>query len=145
MQLTLIRRPSLAGATIGRLWLDGKLECLICEDVVRHPSAVKVHGKTAIPAGTYGIIVDRSNRFSAAAGKDVFLPLLLNVPGFAGIRIHTGNRPTESEGCLLPGTTLGPDGASVMGSRVAFTALFAKIRAALARHEQVKITITNPS
>lgn len=141
MQLTLIRYPSAKGATIGQLYVDGKTECFICEDEVRGPAAVKIHGKTAIPAGTYGLIVDRSNRFSALAGKDVFLPLLLNVPGFAGVRIHPGNTAADTEGCLLPGLTVGPAGNSVQSSRIAFSLLFAKINAALARHETVKITL----
>ena len=141
MQLTLIRRPSAAGATIGQLWLDGRPECFICEDVVRGPADVKVFGQTAIPAGTYGLIVDRSNRFSAAAGKDVFLPLLVGVPGFAGVRIHPGNTAADTEGCLLPGLTVGPGSNTVQSSRIAFNLLFNKINAAIARHEAVKITI----
>ena len=141
MQLTLIRYPSAKGATIGQLYVDGKPECFMLEDVVRGPAEVKVHGKTAIPAGTYPLIVNRSNRFSAAAGKDVFLPLLIGVPGFEGVRLHPGNTAADTEGCLLPGLTVGPDGASVRSSRIAFNLLFAKIRAALARHEAVKITI----
>ena len=141
MNILVIRRPSAHGATISEWFVNGFAECYGVEDEVRGPGAVKIHGKTAIPAGTYGLIVDRSNRFSALAGKDVFLPLLLNVPGFAGVRIHPGNTAADTEGCLLPGLTVGPAGNSVQSSRIAFSLLFAKINAALARHETVKITL----
>ena len=141
MQLTLIRRPSAKGATIGQLYIDGKAECFMLEDVVRPAAAPKVFGQTAIPAGTYAVIVNRSSRFSARAGKDVFLPLLIGVPGYEGVRIHSGNVSADTEGCLLPGITVGPDGASVQSSRIAFGLLFTKIQVALAQHEAVKITI----
>jgi hypothetical protein len=141
MQLTLIRRPSANGATIGQLYINGKPECFICEDEVRGPAAVKVFGKTAIPAGTYPVIVNRSERFSRLKGSEVQLPLLIGVPGFEGVRIHPGNTAADTEGCLLPGLTIGPDKASVQSSRIAFGLLFTKIQVALAQHEAVKITI----
>ncbi|MBP5659578.1 MAG: hypothetical protein J6W89_06155, partial [Paludibacteraceae bacterium] len=33
------------------------------------------------------------------------LPLLMNVPGRTGIRIHTDNKPEHSQGCILVGAT----------------------------------------
>ena len=52
-----------------------------------------------IPAGTYEVRLTYSPRFK----KD--LPLLMNVPGRTGIRIHTGNKPEHSQGCILVGAT----------------------------------------
>lgn len=63
----------------------------------------KVYGQTAIPTGRYEIIMSYSNRFKRP------LPLLLDVPGFAGIRIHNGSFPEHTEGCLLPGLVRGMD------------------------------------
>ncbi len=57
----------------------------------------KIIGKTAIPTGRYRILITRSRRFGR------WLPLLLNVKGFEGIRIHAGNKPEDTRGCILPG------------------------------------------
>lgn len=67
--------------------------CYTLEDVVR--SGPKVPGETAIPAGTYPLLITYSNRFKR------LLPLVDNVPGFAGIRMHGGNTSANTEGCLL--------------------------------------------
>lgn len=124
-------------STISELYVDGVKECYVLEDTVRE---VKIKGLTAIPAGVYKVIVTKSERFSRMAGHDVYLPLLLNVPGFEGIRIHSGNKPDDTDGCLLPGTVIGTD--SVGNSRTAFINLNNKINLALKRGEDVWIIIT---
>lgn len=80
--------------TIGRLYIDGKYFCDTLEDPVRK---VKIKGKTAIPAGTYEVIVNRSPRFKR------LLPRLLNVPNFEGVLIHRGNTAEDTAGCILVG------------------------------------------
>lgn len=119
MNLTLIREPSTAHSTPGTLLVDDKFECYTLEDVVR---AAKIAGETAIPAGTYKVIIDMSNRFKR------LLPLVVDVPGFAGIRIHPGNTDKDTEGCILVGTSRSKD--FVGNSRVALDALFKKMQAA---------------
>lgn len=133
MLLVLKRRPSGAQATIGDLFVDGIWECVILEDVVR---GKKVYGETAIPAGTYSIVLTMSPRFKRV------LPLLLNVPGFEGIRIHTGNRASDTEGCLLPGRT-NPTPDSVGESKLAFDALMTKLQAAVKAKDPITIEVIN--
>lgn len=82
----------------------------------------KIAGQTAIPAGTYKVIIDMSNRFKR------LLPLLIDVPNFTGVRIHPGNTDKDTDGCILVGTSQSPD--FVGNSRVAFEALFTKMRSA---------------
>jgi hypothetical protein len=130
MELTLIREPSTAHSTPGKLLVDGVFECFTLEDVVRPK---KIPGETAIPAGTYKVIVNMSNRFKR------LLPLLLNVPGFEGVRIHTGNTDKDTEGCILVGTTRSLD--FVGNSRVAFGSLFPRMQAA----SSITITIKDAS
>ena len=48
-----------------------------------------------IPCGTYPIAVTWSPKFKR------MLPLLLNVPGRSGIRVHRGTKPEHSRGCIL--------------------------------------------
>ena len=58
--------------------------------------------ETAIPAGTYEVIVNVSVKFKRK------LPLLLNVPHFTGIRIHRGNTDKDTSGCILVGENKQP-------------------------------------
>jgi hypothetical protein len=114
--------------------------------VVRGPAEPKVFGKTDIPAGTYRVVVTMSNRFKRR------LPLLVNMPGGTirfgsnliddcGVRIHPGNTAADTEGCLLPGSAFGADGASVSASRVAFDRLFIRIETAVSNGEPITLTI----
>ena len=108
--------------TIGKLYVDDVYFCFTLEDKVREPG-VKVDGQTAIPYGTYPVIIDYSTHFN------MDLPHVLNVPGFEGIRIHTGNTDADTEGCILVGTTwAGKD--FVGNSKFAFEPLFEKLKAA---------------
>jgi hypothetical protein len=128
----LYRLPSDGDRTIGRLYsrtaagLVGL--CFTCEDVVREVAGVpverwKIPKVTAIPAGRYRVIVTMSARFKRP------LPLLLNVPGFTGIRLHPGTSDEDTEGCLLLGGTT--NGEWVLNSRVACDQVQSMIEAAL--------------
>lgn len=122
MNLTLERVQFSDSFTIGRLFVDGEPRCWVCEDAVREVpgrpvSEWKVYGQTAIPYGTYKIAITMSQRFGRP------LPLLLDVPGFSGVRIHPGNTAKDTEGCLLPGLDRLTNG--VGRSRIAFDQLFA--------------------
>jgi hypothetical protein len=116
MKLKLIREPSSETTTLGKLYVNGEFECYTLEDKVRE---VKYAGITAIPAGTYKVIVTWSPRFKRQ------LPLLINVPEFDGVRIHPGNTHRDTEGCILIGTKI--EGDRLVESRKAFDKLFEKI------------------
>ena len=79
---------------IGDLFIDGVFFCHTLEDEKR-ADGLKVYGETAIPSGTYNVVVTMSNRFKR------LMPLLLDVPMFSGIRIHGGNDSGDTHGCPL--------------------------------------------
>jgi len=120
MKLLLQRGQGEKDSTPGQLFIGGKFECFTLEDIVRRPG-VKVYGQTAIPAGTYQVIINWSPRFQRQ------LPLLINVPRFDGIRIHTGNKAADTDGCILVGDS--PTPGWLGQSKVAFDRLFAKLQA----------------
>lgn len=118
--------------TIGSLYVDGAFECFTLEDVVR--DGPKVYGETAIPAGSYNVVITTSQRFK----RD--LPLVENVPGFEGIRIHPGNTDADTDGCLLVGRT---KGANFVGeSKAAFSSLFSKIKTAIDGGDAVTLEVS---
>jgi hypothetical protein len=142
MELKLTRTIRADTLTIGELSNNDTLECFILEDKDRglHSDmpiaelmATKVKHETAIPTGRYEIAVTFSERFKKP------LPLLLNVTGYEGVRIHPGNTEENTSGCLLPGTT--HTNNMVKGSMVAFNALFVKIKKAT-KEGKVFITIS---
>lgn len=105
MKLTLQRRFRGEKYTIGTLSIDGVRFCDTLEDADRDTNRngrfdgdeKKTAGITAIPNGTYPVIVNVSPRF----GRE--LPRLLNVPDFEGVLIHRGNTPQDTAGCILVG------------------------------------------
>jgi hypothetical protein len=117
-------------STIGELWVNGVFECYTLEDKVR---PVKIAGKTAIPPGRYEVIINFSQRFQKP------LPLLLNVPNYEGVRIHSGNTAANTEGCILVGETKTEN--FVGESRWAFNRLFEKLKAA-SETEKIFLEIT---
>lgn len=116
MELIDRRRYPGAEYTIGDLLLNGKKFCDVLEDPDRGLTSdmtnaeiakVKVYGKTAIPKGSYkiemGVISPkfRSRQWAVRWGGRI--PRILNVPGFVSVLIHVGNRPEDTDGCLLVG------------------------------------------
>lgn len=92
--------------TIGKLYINGQYFCDTLEDKDRGLKqsdniitikAKKIFGKTAIPIGTYNVVLSYSPKFKK------ILPLVENVKGFSGIRIHQGNTANDTEGCILVG------------------------------------------
>jgi len=122
--LTLIRKPSENDCTFGELTdSDGNLICYTLE-----------RPEVQIPPGQYSIEMTWSPRFSR------ILPLLDSVPGRTDIRIHAGNWPRDTEGCVLVGLQLG---SNMLGqSQAALGPLIALIQQALDAHDEVSISIS---
>jgi hypothetical protein len=100
MQLKVIRSVFTDKTTLGQLYLNDEFFAYTCEDTVRNLNgdcSKKIQNKTAIDSGSYEVILSFSNRFQR------YLPLLLNVRCFEGIRMHGGNTAEDSEGCILIG------------------------------------------
>jgi hypothetical protein len=106
MNIVVDRKYKLKEYTIGRLYVDGEYVCDTLEDTDRglnqndslqSITKKKVYGSTAIPIGTYSVKITYSTKFKCN------LPLILNVPGYDGIRIHSGNTAKDTLGCILCG------------------------------------------
>ena len=136
MKITLNRILLGAVATIGELFVNNNYISDTLEDRVR-PTGEKVYGETAIPAGTYTVVLSYSPRFKK------ILPEVKDVPNFTGIRIHTGNDAGDTEGCILVGTWDGKKENWISNSRVAFNKLMTKLQAATNKKEKITITINN--
>ena len=141
MNIILNRITKKAKYTIGKLYINDQYFCDTLEDTDRgltqsmteqQIGSKKVYGETAIPTGTYRIIISYSNKFKKQ------MPLLLNVPGFAGIRIHSGNTEKDSLGCILVGKNKAV--GKVLESRDTYSKLFSILQEAN-KKETIKITI----
>jgi len=137
MNIIVVRDDGNDRRTFGTMTFPDGYVCQTLEDVVR-PSGVKVVHETAIEPGTYPVTVTMSRRF----GK--MLPLISGVNMYEAIRIHTGNRVSQTSGCLLVGVERGPYD-NLVHSRIAMEQVQKRIAEALVSPSGVcTITIVNP-
>jgi len=92
---------------------------------------VKVPGSKAIPRGTYRIILNHSIRFNK------IMPLLLGVPEFEGIRIHSGITEANTSGCILVGKNKLP--GKLLDSRFTMGLLLQRFKVSVTSHSIVII------
>lgn len=142
MKLRLERQASGTSCTIGELFIDDQPWCATLEDVIREKPGVpvsdwKIAGRSAIPAGTYRVEVTYSPRFKCD------LPLLYDVPGFTGVRIHAGNTDADTEGCVLVGTWKG--GEMIYKSRAMLASVLDMLEIAKIAKREVSIDVVNPA
>ena len=111
MELILERIAKRKTYTIGHLYIQKRVDdeylagtekqylCDTLEPTWRDYAngAYKVKGRSAIPEGRYAVVISYSPKFKQ------WLPILLGVPKFEGIRIHAGNTAKDTEGCILVG------------------------------------------
>ena len=128
MRLTLIRIANKPTYCIGKLYIDGEYFCDTLEDVDRGLDdsmdeseilKLKVKGQTAIPTGIYTLLLTYSPKYKR------IMPLVNNVKGYSGIRIHSGNTHKDTEGCLLVGKN--KEVGKVLESRATYNALFKRL------------------
>ena len=147
MELVLTRIAKRKTYTIGRLaivsrtddeYLAGKQEEYFCDTL--EPTwrdyangAHKIKGCSAIPEGRYAVVISFSPKIKQ------WLPILLGVPRFSGIRIHAGNTSADTEGCILVGKN--KIEGQVVDSRIWLYRLKKKITEAKDRGEAVWITV----
>ena len=143
MELKLIRKYRKTDYTIGILYVNNKYFCEILEDTDRglkdsmsleEIKKIKIKDQTCIPYGKYQILMTYSPKYKK------IMPLVNNVKGFEGIRIHSGNTNKDTSGCLLPG--FNKIKGQVINSRETFNKLYSLIQTATNNKENVTIEIT---
>ncbi len=134
MKLLVKRYKKTEKSTLGKMYVDGKFECHTLEDVVRE-SGIKVKGQTAIPEGTYTVLIGPS-----PAHNNRLYMRIQNVPLFSGILIHSGNTDKDTEGCILVGQKVVNDDY-ISGGSIALPLLFNKVKEAIDKGENVEIKI----
>ena len=147
MELILERIAKRKTYTIGHLYIQKRVDdeylagtaddyfCDTLEPTWRdyEHGAYKVKGRSAIPEGRYAVVISYSPKFKQ------WLPILLGVPKFEGIRIHAGNTAKDTEGCILVGKNR--EVGKVLDSRKWLYELKQKIVEAKDRGEAVWLTI----
>ena len=158
MELVLTRIAKRKSYTIGRLFirkqvkderLSGEGMALLCDtleppvleqktktpeyEVMSSPERMAALKPFAIPEGRYAVVISWSPKFRQ------WLPILLGVPGFKGIRIHAGNTVNDTQGCILVGENRQP--GIVLNSRTCLRRLKQLIVEAKERGEPVWINV----
>ena len=139
MEIRVKRIARKDGYTIGKMYINGAYFCDTLEDTDRGLKSTmsvdeilarKVKAQTAIPTGKYDVILTFSPKFKRV------LPLLLNVPGYQYIRVHHGNLPSSTDGCLLVGEN------KIKGQIINSRATLEKLMSVLLECEKKKEKVT---
>lgn len=142
MEILVKREYKKKDYTIGKMYINGEYFCDSLEDTDRgltqvmtlaEIKEVKEYGRTAIPIGKYPIAYTYSQRFKK------HLPLLLQVPAFEGVRIHSGNTHKDTEGCILLGENKAV--GKVLNSRKTMDEFLRILKPAIEACEDIWITI----
>ena len=124
MKLKLQRYLFAEDYTMGLLFIDGIFFCDTIEDKYRgqNLTTTKVANETCVPYGVYNVKITYSSKFK----KD--MPQILDVPYFVGVRIHSGNKATDTSGCIIVGVK--SKNGEVVESRKTYNALMRRLETA---------------
>lgn len=113
--INLTRQNSTKYGTFGTLSIDG-IKMSTLEPI-----------KPIIPIGDYLVTCTYSPKYSAKPPYDKYegVPLVNGVFGHEGIRIHIGNYLSDTNGCILVGTS--SDGTLLLNSKKAYCKLMVLI------------------
>ena len=119
------------------------LPIYVCDSLEPHAidwsKEKKIKGKTAIPCGEYDVEYRHSIKFKKQ------MPFLKKVPHFSGVMFHTGNRPCDTQGCILvgenPRNKVGIILPQLINSRVKFNVLEKFLMQAVKKNETIKVII----
>jgi len=135
MELKLNRKEFYPDRCIGGFYINDQWSYYTLEDkdrqrqaggiIIPWSSDLKIPKQTAIPRGRYQVIIDKSDRFQR------MMPHILDVPDFAGIRIHILNTPVETEGCPGIGMQYEVGTHNIVKSKLAFDDFFPKLELGL--------------
>ena len=143
MRLVVERKWRKEDYTIGILYVNGVRLCNTLEDAVRDE---KVYGKTAIPKGTYRVLMNTvSPKFQDREWSKPYggiVPRLRNVSNFQNVLIHVGNSAADTSGCILVGDNT-IKGRLTNSTNRYYELMGKLLRAALAG-EAIDITILEP-
>lgn len=143
MIVTVQRDVLSPNSTIGHLRVMSK-DCFTLEDPVRQ---IKLHGRTAIPAGQYVLKLRTEGgmdlRYAARFGNwHKGMLWLQDVPHFEYVYLHIGNTPEDTEGCILLGSTVGRD--RIGNSEIAYREVYPVIAEAILDGDDVLIDVLAP-
>ena len=152
MNILLDRKWKANEYTIGKLYINGVEFSDTLEDKDRglkdsmslnEITSKKVYGQTAIPTGTYEILMTYSSKFANRVWGKKYkgkVPQLINVKGYGGVRIHPLNTAKDTLGCIGVGKNTSK-GMIVNSTAYYYKLLDEYILPAIMKNEKVLITI----
>lgn len=148
--LKLVRKDPRADRTLGEMlveydgngdwrpfaWVvEDKDRMLRADQPLDHIKATKVRAQTCIPSGRYRLA------WTLSPSRGVHTLRLLDVPGFQGILVHSGNGPEHTEGCICPGLQLDRQKGVTSRSKEAVAWLEKHLPPLLADGREIWITV----
>lgn len=121
-------------------------EYFTLEDPIRKN---KIPGDTAIPEGTYTLLMRKSGgmhaRYAQRYGaRHRGMLWLQNVPNFEWVYLHIGNTTADTEGCILVGDSadLGGEAPVLTQSVKGYFRLYDKLAGPVLADEHIQIKVT---